>query len=269
MKIAVLGNSHVGMLRAASAMQDFSGCQFAWMARHTPETWNFIVQGTEIVDQTKRRTNAPGLETRIDLAEFDAVVFAGNTVRVHDVVRICRSHVVPSWIGLERARSELRGRWGKRPKRDPLSEAALDATLCGRIRANPTYIWAAALRESLNIPMLVVPPPYIRERVRSPDAEAFPIYREVREPSAFPRMAQSFNAAHLSVFDEISSVSVLLQDAETVTGGYFTKETYAAGALSLDPSKPYASDDMTHGNAEYGRITLNRILHKLCGVGEK
>lgn len=263
MKLAVLGNSHVGMIRAASELPEFSEHQFTWMARHTPETHNFRVEGMSITDHTQRRTNAPGIETRIDLSEFDAVVFAGNTIRVHDVVRISRSHVVPAWVGLDTAQAQLRTRWRKKPKHDPLSDGALKATLCSHIRSNPTYRWASELQSALDLPMVIIPPPYIREHVLSPDATKFEAYREVDDRSAFPNMARSFDAAHLDAFNDISSATVLLQQPETVTEGYFTREAYAAGALSLDPSKPYASDDMTHGNREFGRITLDRILSEL------
>ena len=266
MKLAVLGNSHVGMLRAASLHPDYADHSFAWMARHTPETSNFRVDGTWMRDDTQRRVNAPGMATELDLAVFDAVIIAGNTVRVNDVARIARTHVVPAWVGMKRAEQMTGSRLLKRAQVDPITEAAFTAILRGHIQENMTWNWVSDLLASREIPIFVVPPVFAREAVLSPKVDKLPVFREIKDESVFPGMAAAFNTAHLDAFQMFGSVEVLLQDPGTVTKGFFTLEAFSNGATGLNTDRAYDSQDMTHGNQDMGRIVMDRIIAKLTGA---
>ena len=263
MRIAVFGNSHVGMLRAASTQDEFDHCTFAWMARHTPGTRDFEVRGTSIVDTTKGRLHAPGLEAHLDLAEFDAVVIAGNTIRVNDVARLIRSHFVPAWTGATKANQIMAA--GKRSGKQlyPMTEVALHATLRALISDNLTFAWLSALHDAVDIPFFVVPPVFAREAVLSPDTERHEAFRSIADQDVFDHLAQAFRAAHLDVFSAFGRATVILQDERTITHGFFTKDAFSRGATGLDPAKAYAEDDMLHGNPEMGRLTLNEIVRNI------
>lgn len=276
MKIAVLGNSHVSMLKAASTRPAFNDHTFTWMARHTPGSDAIEISGTTIVDQTRgrRRVMAPGLVSEMDVAEFDALVIAGNTILYREVALLCRTHFVTAWVGNRRANAIIASAARRKRTVHPMTEAAFRAVICSRIQGNFTYKWAARLHDVCEIPVFIVPPVFAREIAVSTPANQYEALKDMANLNVSDHLARVFNAAHADAFDELERVSVVHQAESTIIKDFFTKEAFAYGAVWLDDTKTYKKDDVVHGNADLGEVVLSEVIRRYaqasatsCGQG--
>lgn len=267
MKLAVIGNSHVGMIRAASRDPAFSEHEFHWMAKAGPGSDLFQVKGSRIFTRNARlRTQLArlGMADTLDLAEFDAVVFVANTLSPFDLASVARSHVVADWLSGTDAHAWIdpANRAVDRPHF--LSGAALMAHLAQVVRSATTHRLISGLSLAREIPIHVVPQPFPSETLLQPGTEKHPIFRKIARWNIFAPMADALRAAHEEAFSVPRIATVHHQPADTIAQGLFTSLPYARGSVRLHTEQTHGSSDVLHANATYGARILQTIVDK-CG----
>lgn len=269
MKLAVIGNSHVGMIRAASEQSPFARHEFHWMAKAGQGSEQFDVDGSTVLTrdvQLRARLARLGMPDAVDLAACDAAIFVGNTVSAFDIAAVVRSHVVADWVSdphsrciTENLRSGLDGL-------HLISQAALSAHLQGIIRAGTTYRLLSALQLERPIPIHVVPQPFASEDVLQPEVEKHQVFRRIARLGIFTPMAKALRAAHQTVFGAeglgkgASDVILHHQPADTIVQDLFTRRNFVRGSVRLHCQKAHTSGDVLHANAAYGARVLQQVL---------
>ena len=264
MRIATLGNSHVGMLKAASERPEFDGISFTWMVRQSDRSQNIQITGSEIVDTTTGQAQymGPGLAQTIDVSDFDAMILVGNTVLIRDVALLCRSHYVPAWFEPRRVKALIASGDSERRVLHPMTEMAFKAAICSAIQNDFTHAWATKLQHATNAPLFVVPPPYANAVALHPPAERFPALKQMDALAVSDQLAAAFDEAHGDAFAAFGNAYVVAQDRSSVTKGFFTAEAFARGAVRVDPTKPFRDNDVVHGNPDLGALILRKIVGK-------
>lgn len=263
MKIAVIGNSHVSMIRVASAEPEFAQCDFEWMARARKGTADFEVHGSTFSDNSpvgQRTLKNLGMATQLDVNHVDRVLILGNTLDVSEVAHLFRSCFIPAWGSPPGRRWPLPWRRNPPAPRPPLTEAAIHAALTSKIQSNLTFSWVSTLQAHTKTPIYVVPPVYAREAALDPKITSQKVFRLIVRLGDTVKIAKAFDAAHIAAFKDLPGVTVLLQDKQTVMEGFFTKDAFAKGSMRLDLAHEHVEQDILHGNIEFGRLILRRLL---------
>lgn len=264
MKLAIIGNSHVGMLRAASSEPAFSGVSFGWFANAGRGLEGAKVNGTRIIAKRKALRNSlarMGLSEQLDVHDYDAAVFVGTTASAMNAAYVARGHVVAHWLNKE-MRAQIVSSGANRDGKDLqlVSEAAFVATLCDHIRAQLTYEFVADLRRATDRPLFIVPQPYWSDSVLLPHAAKYRVFRKVAPMGSFQGMSQALACAHDTVFSEFDGVTVLRQPAVSVSQHLFTKAEFSQGSVRLDLTRAHEEADMMHANAALGILYLGKVL---------
>ena len=265
MKLAIVGNSHVGMLKAASDRAAYADVRFGWFANAGRGLQGVSVQGSRLVAGTKRlRANLQklGLPDELDVDAYDATVLVGTTASALNAAYILRNHVVGRWLAPKTAASLLEREAVGGGVPQFLSEDGFVAALVDIIRANLTYEFVRELRRATQAPLVVLPQPFLSEMVLSPDAEKYKVFNRVQHLGVFAETARALSMAHVRAFEGFDAVHVLEPPEETIANGLFTQQKYTQGSVRLDQSRAHVAADMLHANAEYGALCLDNVVNQ-------
>ncbi|MEZ5721024.1 MAG: hypothetical protein R3D59_04700 [Paracoccaceae bacterium] len=262
MKLCVIGNSHVGMLRAAARNLGPDGPELTFFAKAGAGIEKATIEGTVITarDPELRRAQARfGMPEAVDVARFDATVLVAGTASIYSALAILQDHRVSGWPSGAAPRDPS-GAPLDRPADKPLvSESAFTAALADLTRDGVSYRFARAFRQASDVPIFVVPQPYPSERVfdsTRPGAYGFQRARRHGEGAA---IATCLNTAIDRAFAEIGSVEVLHQPADTVAHGFTTARAFSRDAVRVDGDTAQHAEDLLHVGAAYGARVLERV----------
>lgn len=267
MKMAVIGNSHAGMLRAASAREEFSQIGFDWLVKPGKGLESIVTDGNRVfANDTAMRSylQSLGMNSEIEMGKYDAAVFAGRTVSALDIAYIARDYVVADWIDPDIADNismQTSDRWSKVQF---ITENALTDTLSTMITRCFTFQAVSGASQCCNTPMFVVPQPYLNQKIMLPGVKKHKVFRKISRLNCFPELAGCLQRAHQIAFSGLPNVTVIQQDEETVFDSLFSKDEYCRGSLRAATLEERVDEDYLHANAEFGEIVLKKILNCLC-----
>ncbi|MGR3320364.1 MAG: hypothetical protein ACU0DK_00350 [Pseudooceanicola sp.] len=263
MKLCLIGNSHVAMLmlahRDAALAREVSLTCFA---KPSGGPDSAVLDGTRIAApdaDLRARLDSLGTPHELDLADFDAVVFVGETISVFSAVAMVRKHLVSDWPSARERITAEGDPLTPPPKRALMSPAALHAGLVMANRAKLTYRLAARLRDATDMPLIVLPQPYPAARITGQKAK-YPMFHRIAKSGDGPALAAALTAAQADSFAGIRDITLLSQPRETIEAGFLTRNVFARGASRLSMKDTLPEDDVLHAGAEYGGLMLRRIL---------
>lgn len=261
MRLCVIGNSHVGMLRAAVRELGADAPDVTFFAKAGAGLDRATIRGPVIAaeDAGLREAQARfAMPQQVDVSDFDAVILVAGTVSVYSALRLLQSVHVSGWSA------------GPGPGSDPygralVSEPAFVAALADEARAGISHRFATALRRASDVAMFLVPQPYPSARVLEsarPQEFGFLRARMRGEGNAIAEcLARAIDAA----FGEIDGLTVLHQPADTVAHGFTTAPAYTRDAVRVDGATPQFAADVLHVGPAFGTRVLARVAADLGG----
>ena len=262
MNICMIGDSHLAMMLEAN--KEF----FPPSVEITAITWprqfenQFAFKGTEVSangDGLVDFWKSCGLTQTVDLADFDKVVFISYTATMFNIFAMLRDHVVSNWNAARPVIESLNAHQASPGARRLLTPAAFQACIVGIIQSNHAYRIASNLREHCQVPMAVVPPPFLAETTLKHRPKLTGLKRVLNHKDG-ANLAAGYNDAHRVAFAHIPDVSVVAQPAQTVVRGCLTKDDYRAGAKRFGMEVAHSNDDVMHAGPLMGQLLLNTIL---------
>jgi len=263
MKLCVIGNSHVGMLRAAARGLGPDGPEITFFAKAGTGLEKATISGSVIAaaDPDLRAAQARfGMPETIDVSAFDAAILVAGTASVYSALRILQTFRVSGWpsardgTGSELAVPAL------------MSERAFVAALADEARAGLSHRFAKALRQASRVPLYLVPQPFPSERVFESARPSEYGFLRARWRGDGPLMAASLARAIDTAFGEIDEVTVLHQPADTIAHGFTTAQAYTRDAVQVDGDTPQQAQDLLHVGPAYGTRVLGRVKRHLARV---
>lgn len=257
MKLCVIGNSHVGMLRAAARMLGPDGPEITFFAKAGAGIEAATIEGSVIAarDRGLRRAQARfGMPEAVDTAKYDAVILVAGTASIYSALAILQDHRVSGWPSCATG-----GDAGQPPDRALISEAAFTAALTDQTRAGVSYRFAQALRLAGDVPIFLVPQPYPSERVFDSDRPREYVFQRARRHGEGPAIAACLTAAIDEAFAPIGGVTVLHQPPETVAHGFTTARAYTRDAVRVDGDTAQHAADLLHVGPAFGALVLARV----------
>ena len=246
MRVAIISNSHVNMLKLAAMEQ--------------PPSWTPVFFGApaDKMNDLERRPDGKGLYSRnaaltewlsfasggletIDYDDYDAFVLVGMQFRSHRALQL---------FGKFQPLSKRLD-----PKTRLISEAAFRTYLRGRLTLSSAYHVMKLISERSDVPVVVVPAPLPGNAIAARAG-----YRWMKNEAAAP-VTHWINDI---VFEECRMLAdsfgykTLIQPASTIGADGLTKPEYGVGARRLKGTD-YGTVDFSHMNAAFGGIMLNEI----------
>lgn len=266
MRIAVIGNSHTGMIRAASAENEFSDIDFTWMAQGGRGVDGLEVENGSIVARDpalRRGLSKLNMPHKIDLSQYDGVAFVGNTSSAHDLAYISRKFVVSEWLDANLVNRILSNRSGTWREMNFLTENALLTTLIAMISERLTYRLINHIHPHSQIPIYVVPQPYPGIDVLDPRTEKYKVFKKIGPLKYFEVLSTCLTIAHKTAFSSFRGVKIIFQNPVTIRDGFFTKSIYSRGSMRVDMARTHEKADVLHANAKFGKLVLQCIQEDL------
>lgn len=263
MKLCVIGSSHVAMLMLAERDAPTPGLDLTFYAAPSGGVEAAELDGTTlraVTPELRARLDMTGAPHAVDLNDFDAVVFVGETVSVFSAVALVRQANVSDWPSAAPLIAAAGEPFAPVLKRPLLTRAAYVAALAGAAREKLTYRLARALRERSDVPIAVVPQPYPAERVLEGNA---PVVRRIHRDGDGASLATCLAEAHEAAFAGIDRLHIVSQPPETVTGDFLTHDAFARHAMRLSLQQRQPKDDVLHMGGAYGRLALDAVLAAL------
>jgi len=264
MKIAVIGNSHAGMLRAASLSEEFSAVDFDWLVKPGSGLERIVVEGCRLFANDHSMQSyllSMGMETEIDLREYDAAVFAGRTISTLDVAYISRDYVIVDWVDSDTVDGilmQVSNRWSNVQF---ITENAFSDTLLNMIKQGFTHQAVSVVSQYCATPVFVVPQPFLSQKVLLPEVKKHKVFRKISKLNCFPELAELLHRAHHAAFADFPNVTLLQQDNATIFNSLFSKDEYCRNSLRAATLEERVEEDYLHANGEFGKIVLEKIVN--------
>lgn len=266
MRLCVIGNSHVGMLRAAARQLGSDGPEITFFAKAGAGIELATVQGSVIAakDRELRAAQARfGMPERIDVARFDATLLVAGTASIYNALRILQDVRVSGWPSCaETSRSGTSSPSAPSGK-TLISEPAFVATLADQARASVSFRFAEAFRRACDVPIFLVPQPYPSERVFESTRPREYVFLRARRAGDGTAIAACLTRAIDEAFGEIGDVTVLHQPAETVAHGFTTARAFTRDAVRVDGDTAQHPADLLHVGPAFGKRVLDRVTARL------
>ena len=261
MKICMIGDSHLAMMVNAQREQQIEDLDI------TPVSWprqfydqlslqgtEFCAEGPELAAEWEKH----GLPRRIDLSAFDKLVFVSYTINAFSAFAIMRDHVVSGWNDGAFLVKRLNSLSGGPGDRRLMTAAVFKACLADLIRENHTYQFVDHIRKHSDLPIVVVPAPYLAEDAPKQRLRLWGLKQVLRKNDGVA-LAQALQEAHEIAFAPFSGVTLLRQPEQTVVRGCLTKEEYREGARRFGTQAAQSADDIMHAGPLLGRLFLTEI----------
>ncbi len=266
MKLCVIGNSHVGMLRAAARDLGPDGPEITFFAKAGSGLDKARIRGSVIAADDPELAAAQarfGMPTAIDVSAFDAVILVAGTASIYSALRILQRFRVSGWPSCGHA-SETPGAPGTAPpERALISESAFVASLSDEARTGVSHAFANAIRRASKVPLLLVPQPYPSERVfDSARPQEFGFLR-ARMNGEGAAVASCLNRAVDAAFGDVPDVVVLHQPADTIAHGFTTAQAFTRDAVRVDGDTQQHATDLLHVGPAFGKRVLARVTARL------
>ena len=261
MKLCVIGNSHVGMLRAAVRLLEPDSPEITFFAKAGAGLENATLDGSVISarDPDLRRAQARfGMPEAVDTAAYDAVILVAGTASIYSALAILQDHRVSGWPSCA-AHTDP----DQSPQKALISEAAFTAALTDLARAGVSHRYAQALRQASDVPIFLVPQPYPSERVFDSDRPREFGFQRARRHGEGAAIAACLARAIDAAFAPIGGVTVLHQPPETVAHGFTTARAYTRDAVRVDGDTAQHAADLLHVGPAFGAQVLARVYAEL------
>ncbi|MCB1336709.1 MAG: hypothetical protein KDK10_04345 [Maritimibacter sp.] len=262
----MIGNSHVGMLRAA-AQSGWRGPPLVYFAKAGGGIERARVRGSVIIADDPDLVAAQrryGLPTEIDVADCEAVIFVAGTASLFNAAQVLQSHRLSDPVGPGgggSAGAEL----AERDPRQLLSQAAFVDALADRARAGYSHRFATALRRATGVPMFLVPQPFPGEAVLDAPPPHGPLFRRLRASGEGAAVVAPLALALERAFAGIEGLHLLLQPEDTVAHGFLTARAFTRDAVRVNGATPQHGGDFLHVGAVFGSRVLDRVATVLNG----
>ena len=267
MKICMIGDSHLAMMVNAQKEQSFDGLEIApvsWPRQFFDQLkWHgteISAEGPELIGHWERS----GLPPKIDLSDFDLLVFVSNTTTAFHAFTVLREHIVTGWNESELVVKTLNSPMGAPDDRRLMTQDALTACLTGCIKENHTYKFVDHVRQHCDIPIVVIPAPYLAESSLKRRKNLWGLKLVLRNKDG-AALARSLHEAHEIAFGAFSNLKLLRQPEEAIVRGCLTKEIYREGARRFGSQALHGADDILHAGPLLGALWLKEI----CALNAK
>lgn len=266
MRLVVIGNSHVGMLRAAARDLGDDGPEITFFAKAGAGIEMATVEGSVIAarDRDLRAAQARfGMPESVDVATFDAVILVAGTASIYSALRILQDCRVSGWPSCAIAPEPGPPRGRALGSRALVSEPAFVAALADQARAGVSFRFARAFRQATDVPIFLVPQPYPSERVFESTRPAEYGFQRARGNGDGPAISACLTRAIDQAFREIDNLTVLHQPAETIAHGFTTARAFTRDAVRVDGDTAQHAADLLHVGPAYGGRVLARVTASL------
>ena len=268
MRLCVIGNSHVGMLRAAARDLGAGGPEIGFFSKAGPGLEKATIEGSTIAarDQGLAAAQARfGMPAALDVSAFDAAVFVAGTASVYSALRILQDFRVSGWPSCVATRENPVPSGPEPPHRALVSEPAFVATLADAARAGISHTFATALRRASDVPMFLVPQPYPSELVFETARPRDFGFLRARAKGDGRAIAACLTRAIDEAFGDVGGVCILHQPEDTIAHGFTTARAYARDAVRVDGDTPQHPTDLLHVGPAFGKRVLARVAASLNG----
>lgn len=263
MKLCLLGDSHLAKFVRAQKEDPIPDLEITAVSWPGDCFREIGFRGTELyadgpgVEKLWTRLNTP---MQVDLSGFDKVVLVSNTVTSFNVFRILRDCVVSTWSEARPAIASLKSFLGNPDGRRLLSQSAFMASLVCIIKNNESYQVVSHLREHSDVPVIVIPAPYLSENTLRLRGKMDGL-RRVLEAKDGPILAQSIEEAHRQAFAHFANLRLIFQPKQTIAQGCLTKDSYRVGASRLGKEVDHGRRDVMHAGPLMGQLLLKEICN--------
>lgn len=257
MKLCVIGNSHVGMLRGAMQRPGAEEIALTFFAKAGNGIDRATIRGSVISAEDPDLAAAQerfGMPGEIDVDGFDGVIFVAGAVSVFHAMKIPIRHQVFGWPSQRRMPNSL----------PVISKAAYVAALADQARAGVSYRFARALRAASTVPMFLVPQPYPNAKVLKSIEPRDLIFRRIHVAGDGPALTAGLARALDRIAGEIDGFSVLHQPEETIAEGFLTAPAFTRDAVRVDGNTPQHGADLLHVGPAFGARVMERV-HAVLG----
>lgn len=264
MKLCVIGNSHVGMLRAAVRELGTDAPELTFFAKAGAGLEKARIRGAVIEAEDRGLRAAQqrfGMPASLDVSRFDAVLLVAGTISVYSALRILQTHRVSCWPSSRRIAAS--GPGAARPQHMLVSEPAFVAALADEARAGLSHRFATAFRRASGVPIFVIPQPFPSERVFETARPQEYGFLRARRDGDGPAIAACLGRALDQAFAGTDGTHVLNQPQDTVAHGFTTGRRFTRDAVRVDGGTPQDSADLLHVGPAYGRRVLARVARHL------
>lgn len=249
-KIAIIGNSHAGMLNQAwkvikrnfpSVSIDF----FIWRSTGNNPLRIKNKSAEIVIDEIKIIENQPNL---LNLEDFDVVVICGLGYELDSVLNIYRNHRI---FGQEESLYILSDQCFKEAFRGAISQ-----TIAMKV------VDALFSLSSVGTKNFIIPTPRKSEYIVD-ESEAFNLYKLCLENGDEESISATFESS--AEFFQEKGVTVISQPYCTVAHRILTKDIYSNASdfqKNSEHIRLKGRRDLSHMNAEYGEIVLKKIFNK-------
>jgi len=266
MKLCVIGNSHVGMLRAAARKLGPDGPEITFFAKAGTGIELATVQGSKIAARHRELRAAQArfsMPEQVNVAEFDATILVAGTASVYTALRILQDVRVSGWRSCPTTIQRPNTGSQKPAKKALISEPAFVAALADQTRAGVSFRFAEAFRRACNVPIFIVPQPYPSERVFESARPREYGFLRARRNGDGKEISACLARAIDRTFAEISNVTILHQPADTVAHGFTTARAFSRDAVRVDGDTAQPEADLLHVGPAYGKRVLARVTASL------
>lgn len=251
MRVCVLANSHVYMLKMAADdhppvwTPTFFGAPaggLRWLKR-LPKRQGLYTRKARIRRWIVRTSG--GLD-RIDYQDYDAFVVVGLNLRTHDAL---------AWFGkYQTAEHHID------PAARLISEAAFRDMIRAHLEASAAWRVMRLLANAGDKPVLVIPAPFPHPAIGKRRAHSW-----VARPDASAAVGWINQTVHDEYRKAVTAMGYrfAVQPPETVGSDNLTAEEFSRDAANLS-GRTYQERDVSHMNAEFGRIMLDLIGRELA-----
>lgn len=273
MKICVIGNSHVGMLRAAVRELGPEGPDLTFFAKAGDGLENATIRGSVIAarDRDLRAAQARfGMPEEVDVARFDAILLVAGTASIYSALRILQECRVSGWPSCATRRELIIGPDtigpdtigpDTAPQDKPLvSEPAFVAALADQARAGVSFRFARAFRRAGDVPIFLVPQPYPSERVFESTRPREYGFHRVRANGDGAALSTCLARAIDQAFGGIGNLTILHQPADTIAHGFTTARAFTRDAVRVDGHTAQHATDLLHVGPAFGKQVLSRVI---------
>ncbi len=264
MKICMIGDSHLAMMINAQRQDPIENLDI------TPVSWprqffdQLAFEGTEICangPELAEDWERCRLPNRLDLSAFDKVVFVSYTITTFHAFVILGDHAVSGWNDANSLIKKLNSQLKGPGKRRLITPAVFRESLAGLIRENHTFKFVDHLRGHCEVPIVLVPAPYLAEHTLDHRKNLWGLKQVLRKRDG-ASLVRELHAAHELVFGAYSNLTLLRQPSETVVRGCLTSEEYRAGAARMVTGVAHREDDILHAGPKLGRLYLEQICSR-------
>lgn len=252
MKICVIGNSHLAAFKLAwDDLADTYHNKAEMIFFGSPgKSLEVAIESGYLVPTTEKVKkdfhNTSGGLTKIDFADFDAVLLVGLGCSIWCLSEAFGTHRVYD------APFSIKDTTYK-----TISAACIAQICVDQMKNTAMFQIASLIRSTSKIPIFIIPTPFYSETCKNNWKESFLALNACRTVqtsyhTAISQLCQSFVATFIP------------QPDSTITDFLFTKENLSKGSVYLDRSlkRLHRETDYTHMNQEYGKEVLTFALQK-------